>query len=93
MRDEEVLPHVASSLIRKALDTDPVSGEGRELLDWCEIAAELCREKKAQRAESAEPGGVTDEDREGYRQPAPVCRVTSRKRLTSSGSGSAKTRL
>lgn len=46
MADEEVLPHVAVSLIRNALDLGPGSGEGRELLDWCEIAVNICRHKK-----------------------------------------------
>jgi len=58
MRDEEVLPHVASSLIRKALDSDPVQGEGRELLDWCEIAGELCREKKRSAQNLRNPAGL-----------------------------------
>jgi hypothetical protein len=58
MRDEEVLPHVANSLIRKALDSDPIGGEGRELLDWCEIAAELCREKKRSAQSLRNPAGL-----------------------------------
>jgi hypothetical protein len=57
MRDEEVLPHVATSLIRKALDTDPIQGEGRELLDWCEIATELCRERKRGSQSLRNPAG------------------------------------
>jgi hypothetical protein len=44
--EEEVLPHVALSLIRNALDAGPDSPEGRDLLDWCEIAVEICRQKK-----------------------------------------------
>lgn len=57
MKDEDVLPHVASSLIRKALDSDPAAGEGRELLDWCEIAVNLCREKKRASQSLRNPGG------------------------------------
>jgi hypothetical protein len=46
--DEEVLPHVAVSLVRCALDasTGPGAGEGAALLDWCEIALYVCRHKK-----------------------------------------------
>ncbi len=57
MRDEEVLPHVAISMIRKALDTDPTQGDGRELLDWCEIAFELCRERKRGSQSLRNPAG------------------------------------
>jgi hypothetical protein len=46
LRDEDVLPHVASSIIRSALDAGPSTPEGRDLLDWCEIAIETCRQKK-----------------------------------------------
>ena len=46
MRDEEVLPHVAASVIRNALDLGGSTPEGREALDWCEIAVETCRQKK-----------------------------------------------
>ena len=42
LREEEVLPHVAVSLIRKALD-----GGGADLLDWCEIAVESAGTKSA----------------------------------------------
>jgi len=44
--EEEVLPHVAISLVRNALDLGPPTPEGREVLDWCEIALEVCRQKK-----------------------------------------------
>jgi hypothetical protein len=46
LREEDVLPHVALSLIRGALDQGGAAAEGRELLDWCEIAIEVCRQKK-----------------------------------------------
>jgi hypothetical protein len=46
LRDEDVLPHVAISIIRGALDTGAATVEGRNLLDWCEIAIETCRQKK-----------------------------------------------
>ncbi|MGH9662505.1 MAG: hypothetical protein ACRD96_28410 [Bryobacteraceae bacterium] len=40
---EEVLEHVAISLVRRALD---VPAELREQLDLCELALEVCRQKK-----------------------------------------------
>jgi hypothetical protein len=46
MLEEEVLPHVAISIIRNAMDMGTVSREGAELLDWCEIAVQVCRQKK-----------------------------------------------
>jgi hypothetical protein len=46
MIDEDVLPHVAVSIIKRALDAGASQGEGREVLDWCEIAIETCRDKK-----------------------------------------------
>ena len=44
--EEEVLPHVALSIVRSALDLGASTSEGRDLLDWCEIALETCRQKK-----------------------------------------------
>jgi hypothetical protein len=46
MKEEDVLPHVAMSFLRRALDLGLSDGAGRELLDWCEIAVEVCRHKK-----------------------------------------------
>lgn len=46
MIEEDVLPHAAVSLVRKALDAGVGTPEGRESLDWCEIAIETCRAKK-----------------------------------------------
>ena len=46
MLDEEVLAHVAASIIRNALDAGPASPEGLDQLDWCEIAVHVCRQKK-----------------------------------------------
>ena len=63
LREEEVLPHVALSLIRKALDicfAGPQvdsQGEGREMLDWCEIAIQICRGKKASGQQMKNPAG------------------------------------
>jgi hypothetical protein len=57
MKDEEVLPHVAVHLVRKALDNDPIGGEGRDLLDWCEIACDMCRERKRGAQNLRNPAG------------------------------------
>jgi hypothetical protein len=46
MKQDGVLPHVAASYVSRALDLGGSSGEGRELLDWCEMAVEICRHKK-----------------------------------------------
>jgi hypothetical protein len=46
LRDEDVLPHVALSVVRNALDMGATTEEGRDLLDWCEIAIEICRQKR-----------------------------------------------
>ena len=44
--EEEVLTHVAASIVRNAMETGPASAEGCDLLDWCEIALHICRHKK-----------------------------------------------
>lgn len=44
-REEDVLPNVAQFYIRRALELE-ASADGRDLLDWCEIAIEVCRQKK-----------------------------------------------
>ena len=46
MKQEGVLPHVAASYISRALDMGPHIGEGQELLDWCELALDICRQKQ-----------------------------------------------
>jgi len=46
MLDEEILPHVAASIVRNALDAGPTTPEGLDQLDWCEIAVHVCRQKK-----------------------------------------------
>jgi hypothetical protein len=47
MLEQDVLPHVAISIMRTALDAGPNTPESLELLDWCEIAIHVCRQKKA----------------------------------------------
>jgi hypothetical protein len=46
MKQEGVLPHVAASYIARALDMGAAAGEGQELLDWCEMALDICRQKQ-----------------------------------------------
>jgi hypothetical protein len=48
MKQEEVLPHVAISTIRRAFDEGLHKPESLEILDWCEIALEVCRDKRDQ---------------------------------------------
>lgn len=45
MLEEEVLPHVAASIVRVALEA-PGAAEAMEVLDWCEIAIHVCRQKR-----------------------------------------------
>lgn len=46
MIEEDVLPHVAASIVRGALEAGAVTPEGCDVLDWCEIALHVCRHKK-----------------------------------------------
>ena len=46
MIEEEVLAHVAASIVRSAMEAGPAKPEGCDLLDWCEIALHVCRHKK-----------------------------------------------
>ncbi len=48
MKEEQVLPHVALSSVRRALDAGLWTEEGRAILDLCESAVELCHQKKSQ---------------------------------------------
>jgi len=46
MIDEDVLPQVALNIVRTVLESDVASPEATDLLDWCEIAVNVCRQKK-----------------------------------------------
>src|SRR5262249_4579265 len=46
MTEEEVLAHVAVGLIRRALDCGAATSQGKEMLDWYEIALKVCQQKK-----------------------------------------------
>lgn len=58
MIEQEVLPHVAVSIVRSALDAGANSPEGAELLDWCEIAIHVCRQKKSAGQALRNAGGL-----------------------------------
>jgi hypothetical protein len=57
-KDEQVLPHVGSSFIRRALEDGAWTPAGQEQLDWCEIAVEVCRQKKAQGQKLSNAAGL-----------------------------------
>ena len=46
MKQEGVLPHVAASYVSRALDMGAHAGDGQELLDLCEMALDICRQKQ-----------------------------------------------
>ena len=57
MVDQGVLPHVATGLLRRALE--PVSAEERrDLLDACELAIQICGNKKAAGQALRNPAGL-----------------------------------
>jgi hypothetical protein len=55
--EEEVLPHVAGSIVRGALEAGAGSPEAGELLDWCEIAIHICRQKRGAGQSLRNPAG------------------------------------
>lgn len=55
---EEVLPHVALSLIRRALEAGLDTPESQTLLDSYEIALEVCRMKQRAGQSLRNPGGL-----------------------------------
>jgi hypothetical protein len=57
MKEHEVLPHVAMSLIRRALDLRSGEGDGRDLLDTIEMAVEVCRQKRESGQKLRNAGG------------------------------------
>ena len=58
LREQGVLPQVAGSVLRNILEGSPSQeGEGRELLDWCEIALDICREKQQSGQKLKNPAG------------------------------------
>jgi len=58
MKEQEVLPHVAMSLVRRALELHASEGEGRDLLDTIEMAVEICRQKRESGQKLRNAGGL-----------------------------------
>ncbi len=46
MKQQEVAANVALAIVRKGLDEGPASEACQESLDWCDIAIEICRQKR-----------------------------------------------
>jgi hypothetical protein len=46
MKQEQVMPHVATATLRPVLESDFEATTALELMDWCEIAVEVCRYKR-----------------------------------------------
>ena len=57
MKEHEVLPHVAVSLVRRALEVGASDGEGRDLLDTIEMATAVCRQKRESGQKLRNAGG------------------------------------
>lgn len=53
-----MVPYVALGLIRRALDAGVTSPQGCDLLDCCEIALDLCRQKKRAGQMLKNPAGL-----------------------------------
>jgi CheY-like chemotaxis protein len=48
LKQEDVLAHVALALVRRPLDAGFDEADSLATLDWCEIALEVCRQKRNQ---------------------------------------------
>ena len=46
MKEYGVVPQVAQQILRRALETGAATSEARDYVDWCEIAVEICQQKK-----------------------------------------------
>lgn len=58
MREEGVSPAVAVGHLKEAIEKGVHSTEGREIIDWSEIAVEVCREKKRSGQSLRNPAGL-----------------------------------
>jgi hypothetical protein len=56
--EEDVLPHVALSMIRNVLENGAGSPEAAEALDWFEIAVHVCRQKRNAGQALRNPAGL-----------------------------------
>lgn len=57
MKEHDVLPHVAMSLVKRALELGAAEGEGRDLLDTIEMAVDVCRQKRESGQKLRNAGG------------------------------------
>lgn len=57
MKEQEVLPHVAASIVRRVFDAGMATNDARAALDRCEIAVDICRHKRASGQVLRNPGG------------------------------------
>ncbi len=58
MKEEGVSPGVSTAFIREVIEQGVGTREGREALDWCEIAVEVCRDKKLSGQALRNPAGL-----------------------------------
>jgi hypothetical protein len=58
MIEHGVMPHVALSLCKKALESGTSMPEGLEMLDMCELAVQVCRDKKTKSQKMRNPAGL-----------------------------------
>lgn len=58
MVEHGVLPQVASSLLRRALEPSVSAAERRDVLDACELAIQICRDKKSGGQSLRNPAGL-----------------------------------
>ena len=57
MKNAEVLPHVAAGIIRRVFESGIASTDAKAALDRCEIAVEVCRQKRTSGQVLRNPGG------------------------------------
>ena len=57
MKEQEILAHVALSLVRRALELGATEGEGRDILDTIEMAIDVCRRKRESGQKLRNAGG------------------------------------
>lgn len=58
MKDEGVLPHAAIALIERSMELGITTAAAVEILDWCEIGIEVCRQKKQSQQRLRNPAGL-----------------------------------
>ena len=74
MKQEGVVPQIALQTMRRVLDLGVTTVEGRDYLDWCEIAVELCQQKKRAGQKLRNSAGLL---MKVVKDPAARCRLVS----------------